>query len=241
MNIFFKPKKQTFAFGSLLKTDMHSHVLPGIDDGAPDLETSLYLVEGLMRNGYERLIATPHIMSDHYPNTPQSINQALKVLRKALQEKGITIPIEAAAEYMLDDNFENLLTAGELLTFGDKYLLVETFFQSLPPNFQSILFQLQLQNYRVVLAHPERYHYVSEDLQFLEELKEKGVHLQVNALSFTGYYGKREKMIAERMLDAELIDFIGSDMHHQRHLETLEKVNLSVNVIQKLERIESTF
>jgi tyrosine-protein phosphatase YwqE len=238
MNIFFKPKKRTLAFGTVFHTDMHSHILPGIDDGSPDLETSVFLVEGLIRNGYQRLIATPHIMSDHYPNSTHTIKEALNVLLDALQKKGISIPIVAAAEYMLDDNFQKLLTADDLLTFGDNFILVETFFQSLPPYFQDLLFQLQLKNYRVVLAHPERYHYIDEGLKFLEDLKDKGVYLQANALSFTGYYGRKEKMIAEKMLDADLIDFIGTDMHHQRHLKALERSTLPVKVIEKLEKIQ---
>lgn len=241
MNIFFKPKKKTLAFGSLVKTDMHSHILPGIDDGAPDLETSILLIEGLIRSGYERLIATPHIMSDHYPNTPASIKQALHTLREELKRKQITIPIDAAAEYTLDDNFGKLLNTGELLTFGNNFLLVETFFQSPPPNFQELLFQMQLKNYSVILAHPERYHYVDESLSFLKELKEKGVFLQINALSFTGYYGKREKRIAEKMLDANLIDFIGTDIHHARHLKALEGNLISEKIIRQLEDIQGEF
>lgn len=238
MNIFFKPKKQTFAFGSLFKTDMHSHILPGIDDGAPDIETSVLLVEGLIRSGYQRLIATPHIMSDHYPNTSTSIKQALYILREELKKKQIDIPIDAAAEYMLDDNFEKLLDAGDLLTIGTNLLLVETFFQSPPPNFQELLFKMQLKNYGIILAHPERYHFINEDMVFLEDLKTKGVYLQVNALSFTGYYGKKEKMIAEKMLDAGLIDFVGTDIHHQRHLKVLEENKISRKVIQNLENAQ---
>ncbi len=238
MNLFFTSRKKNIAFGSLLKTDMHSHILPGIDDGAADVESSLLLIDGLIRNGYERLIATPHIMSDHYANTPETILAALRKLQAAMDERGYTIPVEAAAEYMMDDHFEEIITNGDILTFRGNHVLVETFFQSLPPNFHELLFQLKIKNYRIVLAHPERYHYLHENLTFLEELKDQGVFLQCNALSFTGYYGKKEKMMAEKMLDASLIDFVGTDMHHQRHLKALEGSSISRKIIQKLESIQ---
>lgn len=238
MSLFFRSRRKNIAFGSIVKTDMHSHILPGIDDGAPDVESSLALIDGLIRSGYERLIATPHIMSDHYANTPETILAALKLLRAAMEERGYTIPVEAAAEYMMDDHFENIITNGDILTFRGNHVLVETFFQSLPPNFQELLFQLRINNYRIVLAHPERYHYIDESLDFLEELRDQGVLLQCNALSFTGYYGKREKMMAQKMLDAGLIDFIGTDLHHTRHLKMLEGNSISEKVIRKLEELE---
>ncbi len=239
MNLF--STKSNFPFGSFLQMDMHSHILPGIDDGAPDVESSLLLIDGLIRSGYQSLIATPHIMNDHYPNTRETIQNALDILRKALHDNGYTIPVDAAAEYMIDDNFQQLLEKEDLLTFGDNYLLIETFFQSLPTNFNELLFQMQIKNYRVVLAHPERYHYINKNLIFLEKLKEKGVSLQVNALSFTGYYGKREKDLAERMLDAGLIDFIGTDAHHPRHIKALEENLLSKPVIRKLAHFSNQF
>lgn len=239
MNLFFRSKKENVAFGSFLKTDLHAHILPGIDDGPSCIDGSLQLIDGLIKSGYERIIATPHIMNDHYPNTPHRIRKALYELQQALDEKGYTVSVDAAAEYMLDDHFKQLLEKGDMLTFGDGYLLVETFFHGTPPNFQELLFQIQLKNYRVVLAHPERYHYVDERMEFLKELKHKGVYLQVNALSFTGYYGKKEKRRAERMLDAGLIDFIGSDVHHAQHLKALEDNLISGNLIQKLKLIRN--
>src|SRR5690606_30003406 len=119
MSLFFKQKKKHVAFGSLLKTDMHSHILPGIDDGAPTLESSLLLIDGLIRSGYKRLIATPHIMSDHYPNTSRTIRDSLNVLQEALDENGYSIVVEAAAEYMMDEHFGQLLEEADLLTFGE--------------------------------------------------------------------------------------------------------------------------
>ena len=235
MFTIFSPKRYPFRFGTHLKVDMHSHVLPGIDDGSPDLETSLILLNGLIRNGYEKIIATPHIMSDHWPNTPETINTVLKSLQTALKEKNYPIQVEAAAEYMLDENFQALVEQGELLTMGDNHVLVETYFQDRPPNLNDVLFDLQVKGYRTILAHPERYHYF--DTAFIDEVKDKGVLLQVNALSFTGYYGKKEKQHAETLLHSGLIDFIGTDVHHSKHLKALEEATVTKKVRTKLEQI----
>lgn len=239
MNIFFKSNKRKFPFGTVFHTDMHSHFLPGIDDGAKSLEESLELIDGLIGLGYKRLIATPHVMSALYQNTTESIRQSLREFQGVLKERGYSIAVDAAAEYMLDENFEQVLETQELLTFGNQYLLVESYFQSLPVNFQELLFKMQLKGYKVVLAHPERYHFVKEDLVWLEEMKANGVHLQANALSLVGYYGKREKKIAERMLDGGLIDFVGSDVHHAKHLYALGESLVSDGVYKKLERLQN--
>lgn len=230
-------KKESFRIGEILQVDMHSHILPGIDDGAPDVETSLRLIDGLIAMGYKKLIATPHIMSDIHPNTPETIEAAKKLLQTELDKKGYTIPVSYAAEYMLDENFLSLLKAGNLLTFGNYIILVETMFLDLPPNLEDILFQLQTHGYQPLLAHPERYHYVDRNLTGLNPFRDRNCLLQCNALSFTGYYGKREQEIAFRLLDAGLIDFIGSDMHHDRHLEHLQHFTVSSKVARQLESL----
>lgn len=230
-------KKESFRLGEILEVDMHSHILPGIDDGAPDVETSMRLIDGLIAMGYKKLIATPHIMSDIHPNTPDTIEAAKQLLQAELNKRAYTIPISYAAEYMLDENFLPLVKAGNLLTFGNNIVLVETMFLELPPNLEDILFQMQTHGYQPLLAHPERYHYVDKDLTRLNPFRDRNCLLQCNALSFTGYYGKREQEITFRLLDAGLIDFIGSDMHHDRHLEHLKHFTVSSKVARQLERL----
>ncbi|TCK84866.1 tyrosine-protein phosphatase [Albibacterium bauzanense] len=230
-------KKESFRIGEILQVDMHSHILPGIDDGAADVETSLRLIDGLIAMGYKKLIATPHIISDIHPNTPETIEAAKQLLQTELDKKGYTIPVSYAAEYMLDENFLPLLKAGDLLTFGNKIILVETMFLDLPPNLEEILFQLQTHGYQPLLAHPERYHYVDRNLTRLSLFRDRNCMFQCNALSFTGYYGKREQEIAYRLLDAGLIDFIGSDIHHDRHLEHLQHFTVSSKIARQLESL----
>lgn len=230
-------KKESFRIGELLKVDMHSHILPGIDDGSPDIETSLRLIDGFIELAYNKLIATPHIMSDIHPNTPTTIEAAKKLLQEELDKRAYTIPIYYAAEYMLDENFLPLINNGKLLTFGSNIILVETMFLDPPPNLEDILFQLQTHSYQPLLAHPERYHYVDKNFIKLTPFLDRNCLLQCNALSFTGYYGKREQEIAFRLLDAGLIDFIGSDMHHDRHLDHLKKFTVSSKVAKQLESL----
>ncbi|HUH18955.1 tyrosine-protein phosphatase [Albibacterium sp.] len=230
-------KKESLRLGEILQVDMHSHILPGIDDGAPDVETSMRLIDGMIAMGYKKLIATPHIISDIHPNTPETINVSKQLLQAELDRNGYTIPISYAAEYMMDENFLPLIKTGNLLTLKNNILLVETMFLELPPNIEDILFQLQTHGYQPVLAHPERYHYVDRNLVKLNAFLDRKCFLQCNALSFTGYYGKREQDIAFRLLDAGLIDYIGSDVHHDRHLEHLKKFTVSSKVAKQLESL----
>jgi len=208
------PVPESFSF---LGTDMHSHVLPGIDDGAPDVETSLELVRGLVDLGYKRLIASPHVLGDFYPNTNDTIDAALAILRNAVTGAGLDVEIDAVAEYYLDDYFLANVLSGGLRTFGSKHALVEVSIAGWPRNFSDILFEVQAKGYVPVLAHPERYEYEADPKVF-EALREKGVLLQMNLLSATGYYGRGVQEMAVRMLDAGMYTFCGTDLHHARHL-----------------------
>lgn len=230
-------KKENFKIGEILQADMHSHILPGIDDGAQDVEASLVLIDGLIALGYKRLIATPHIISDIHPNTKETIEASYQVLKAELDKRNYSIPVSYAAEYMLDEEFLNLVEAGNLLTIHDNIVLIETMFMDTPPNLENILFQLQTHGYTPLLAHPERYHYVDKTLARLTPFQDRNCLLQSNALSFTGYYGKREQEIAFKLLDAGLINFIGSDMHHTRHLKNMQNFVVPAKVARQLEAV----
>lgn len=230
-------KKVDFKIGEVLQVDMHSHILPGIDDGAADVEASMLLIDGLIALGYKKLIATPHIISDIHPNTRETIEAAYQSLKAELDKRNYTIPIGYGAEYMLDENFLTLVEAGNLLTIHDNIVLIETMFMDSPPNLEHILFQLQTHGYTPLLAHPERYHYVDKSLSRLVPFQDRNCLLQSNALSFTGYYGKREQEVAFKLLDAGLIDFIGSDMHHSRHLRNMQNFVVPAKVARQLEGV----
>lgn len=204
---------------SVIKTDMHSHVLPGIDDGAKDLETSLTLIRGLKELGYTKLIATPHIMWDMYRNTPAIIHEKLDLVREAVQKEGIDIGIDAAAEYFLDENVEELLHKKEkLLTIDGNKVLVEFSLVFPPMNIKNILFELQMQGYHPVIAHPERYIYLQRNKAFYEELRNTGCLFQLNILALGGHYGKSVTELAHYLLKNNFYSLVGTDLHHSNHL-----------------------
>ncbi len=195
-----------------LGCDMHSHFIPGIDDGSPDMETTISLIKKSMEMGFKKIITTPHVMSDFYKNTPEIILSGLEAIRKELKNQSIDIEIDAAAEYYVDFDFTEELSEKKFLTFGDNNLLIETSFIAAPPNFEDIIFQLQLAKYKVVFAHPERYLFMS--IKDLQKLKFKSVDLQMNLLSLIGYYGKEVQLRAEKLIQLGLVDYVGTDCHN---------------------------
>lgn len=219
--------------------DIHNHILPGIDDGAADVADSIGLIEKLEGMGVKNFIATPHIMNDYYPNTPETIGKALQKLKTALVEKGKEdIQITAAAEYMMDHSFMELLEKDKLLPLTGKYILVEMSYFQAPINLNEILFQIQTQKYLPVLAHPERYAYFhSKSLEKYKEQKRRGCLFQVNILSLIGHYGKNIQEAAFALLDQNMIDFIGTDTHQLRHLEKLEAAKIPQKRMDQLKPV----
>jgi protein-tyrosine phosphatase len=228
-------KHSRFDF-SVLKTDMHSHILPGIDDGAPDIETSLLLIRGLKELGYERLIATPHIMWDMYQNTPEIIQQKLDLVRKAVTDEGIDIKIDAAAEYFLDEHVEQLLDMKEpLLKVNENNVLVE-FSMAFPAmNIKDILFEMQMQGYQPIIAHPERYIYLQRNKDFYTELRDIGCLFQLNILSLGGGYGKSVTELAHFLLKNNFYTLAGTDLHHIGHLENLGSSRVAASLEKEID------
>lgn len=201
---------------------MHSHILPGIDDGAPDIENSLILIRGLSKLGFRKLIATPHIMWDMYRNTPSIINEQLNIVKKAVAAEGIEIELRAAAEYFLDEHVEDQLRNKKpLLTISGNKVLTE-FSMAFPSlNIKDLLFEMQMQGYQPIIAHPERYVYLQRDKTFYDELRDTGCLFQLNLLSLTGYYGRTVNELAQYLLKQGYYDLVGTDLHHQGHLDRL--------------------
>ena len=225
--IFFG-KKKTAALPDLgwIYADMHSHLVPGIDDGAPDMATSLELIRGLSALGYRKIITTPHILWEIYPNTPEIINAGMTALKKAVEESQIGVELRAAAEYYMDDHFDQLLKEKlPLLTLKDNMVLVEFSMITAPFDLQDLLFALQIQNYQPVIAHPERYTYLSRKKEFFDDLKNSGCLFQLNLLALSGHYGASVQELAEYLVKKDYYDFIGTDLHHVRHLQSLQKIS----------------
>ncbi|WP_139925592.1 tyrosine-protein phosphatase [Hymenobacter sp. DG01] len=238
--LFGSAAKEPAAFATLagLGTDMHSHVLPGLDDGAETLEQSLELLRQLQELGYRKLVMTPHIMGDFYRNTPDGIRGALGALRTAAAQAGITgLELDCAAEYYLDEWLGRKLEQKEpLLTFGGerRYVLFETSYINEPFNFAETVFNMQAAGYQPVLAHPERYTYLYGRFEELIRIRENGVLLQVNLNSLVGYYSAGAKRVAEKLIDAGMVDMVGSDAHNGKHLESIRSKVLRSDYLPRL-------
>lgn len=211
---------------SELAVDMHSHLIPGIDDGSQSLEDTLGLLAKFQNLGYKKVITTPHVMSDSYKNTPEIINKGLSKVLDAINNTDITIKIEAAAEYYYDEGFLKLIKDKNVLTFGDNYILFEFAFLNEPSNAESLFFELLSAGYKPILAHFERYVYWHGSIEKAEEFRAKGINIQLNLNSLLGHYGPEVKKQGELLIDNGLIDFVGSDCHRIQHLQKMEQAAL---------------
>ena len=227
-----KSSKPLITNFSILGTDMHSHLIPEVDDGSKSMEMSLTMMKGLIDLGYNKIITTPHIRPDYFPNTRESIMAGFDKLQKAVAAEKLEIELECAAEYFVDYEFREVIDKENLLTFSGNHLLIEVSTFSPPPNLYDSIFQLRIKGYRPIIAHPERYIYWQ--LEEFRKLRDFGCMLQVNTMSLTGHYGKPVKELAQKLIKADLVDLLGTDMHHPGHLEVLHKATKDGSVMNMI-------
>ncbi|MFP2994611.1 CpsB/CapC family capsule biosynthesis tyrosine phosphatase [Spongiivirga sp. MCCC 1A20706] len=243
--IFFK--KKTTKLSDLIPkgyVDMHSHLLPGIDDGSKTIYQTTKLVKMLNEIGVEHFITTPHIMDDVWPNTTDKINNKLIETANLLKTFKINFSsFSAAAEYMIDDLFLKRLNSKDLLTLGDDYLLVEMSTFNPPINILEIIFEVKVAGYKPILAHPERYGYYYNKYGAFKELKKAGCFFQLNLLSLTDYYGSQVQDIAYKLLSDNLVDFTGTDAHNERHITKLSDFipNKEIDQLEKCLKANDVF
>ncbi|MBY0424920.1 MAG: capsular biosynthesis protein [Cytophagales bacterium] len=201
---------------------MHSHFLPGLDDGVASFEEAVETIRFFAAAGYKKVITSPHIMSDYYRNSPETILPKLEELRNHLAVAGLDIIVDSAAEYYLDEGFiEKLKNGQKLMTFGANYLLFETSYINKPNQLNSVIFDMLSAGYKPVMVHPERYQYVERFEEF-QEMKGRGLLFQININSLTGHYSGNSKKFAELLIDNQMVNFLGSDCHGPRHLQLME-------------------
>ncbi len=234
ISLFRKPVSLDF-----IGTDLHSHLLAGIDDGVSSWDESLDIIQQLIHMGYKRLITTPHIMPEFYPNTPAVIREKLDELQKRLKENGLNFPIEAAAEYYADDTllYQSEHTPEQLMVINNRYLLFELPVLNPPIFLKQLVFNLKASGITPVLAHPERYVFIQQDIKTLDEYHSWGMLLQLNLLSLAGYYGPGAKKTAQYMVDEKKVDIAGSDIHNAFQTRELNKLRKS-SYLQKLKEID---
>lgn len=218
-----------------IQVDIHNHVLPGIDDGAQDLEQSAFLLRGLADLGFQEIISTPHTAAGIYLNSPASIFQAYEAVQSAdMQEK--TLLKGYASEYMLDDYFDRLIPSGLLCLPNpahEKFVLVEFPYMDLPYHWHDSIFALRKAGYRPILAHPERYAYLKPSVM-LDRMRSTGLMFQLNLLSLGGYYGKSVQQVAQCYLREGLYDFAGTDAHHANHIAGLQRMAQNPEISEQI-------
>lgn len=217
---FFKKKQEPVQL--CFNTDIHCHIVPGIDDGSPDVNTSIELIERMQSWGITRIIATPHVTQASFENTPETMSQALNLLIEELRTRGNNIDISHSAEYRIDELFLKHLGENIIVPMPNNYILVENSFIQEPWNLDQLLFDLKVKGYKPILAHPERYMYYYAKRERYNTIHNTGTKLQINLLSLAGHYGKDEKRIAMELIEKGLVDFIGTDLHNHRHADAIE-------------------
>jgi tyrosine-protein phosphatase YwqE len=216
---FFRRKKDVKLF---FHTDVHNHLLPGVDHGAQSVDDSIKLIERLMAIGINKFVFTPHVTARTFENTPETIKMGFDVLNQAVNERGLDIDMQYSAEYRMDEYWLRQREEDKLIKMPNDYLLLENSYQQEMMMMDDIMFDLRIQGYKPMLAHPERYSYYSMRHDRYRSLHNAGVKFQVNLLSLAGFYGSGPKAAAEWLIDNKFCDFLGSDMHNEKHAEVLE-------------------
>ena len=198
--------------------DIHSHILPDIDDGSKSIEDSLLMVNELTKIGFKKIIGTPHIYPGLYNNTKSKIESSYKLLFDKISDKN---SIGYASEYMIDELTLKSIHKKNLLTVKDNLILIEMSYISEPNFLNEFIFELQNFGYEPILAHPERYRFWHNKFSKFSELKKRGVKFQMNLLSVTDYYGVDIRKFSDKLLNAGYIDFLGSDVHNIRHIKAI--------------------
>ncbi len=216
-------------------TDIHNHILPGIDDGAKTVEESLDLIKGMGEIGISNFICTPHIMENYYPNNPTSISNSLSLLRNELKKYSMDrVRIDAAAEHMIDSGFEKLIESDKMMPLAQRYILIEMSYLQPSLNFDEALIKIKEKGFFPILAHPERYIFLHQNHKKYATFKEQGILFQLNMLSLSDFYGKEVKKITLRLLEEGLIDFIASDVHNQTQIKAIKNIRLNNKTLERI-------
>ena len=235
MNLLYKwlSKKSVPDFDfSKIGADMHSHLIPGIDDGSPDMETTITMLKKFEELGYKKIITTPHIKTGIYDNTTEIILSGYQEVKYEIERRGIQIELEVAAEYFYDFSFMERIEKNDILSFSNKHVLLEYSFNQVPMGENEMYFALQMKEYKPIIAHFERYPYYHGSIKKAEELRNKGVKIQVNLLSLFGHYGPQVQKQAALLIGENQVDLLGTDCHRIEHLELLE-ANIQNSLLNK--------
>lgn len=214
-NIFRKKSKQDAKL--FYTTDVHSHILPGVDHGSQSVDESLEMLRAQLDMGITRVMCTSHVTAETFENTPETLTAAFNVLKKAIEEEGLPIEIYVSAEYRIDEYWNSEYEAGHVLPMPGNHVLLENSFVQELIGIDNMMFDLQVKGYRPILAHPERYRYYHDRRDRYKTLHNASVKFQVNILSLAGYFGGGARDRAVWLIQNNLCDMLGSDMHNMEH------------------------
>lgn len=221
MFFFNRTRRSGYTDFSSIEVDMHSHLVPGVDDGAKDLADSITIISGLKELGFSHLITTPHTLQDIHPNTIDTLQKGHSLLDNHLPDG---MKVNLSSEYYLDEQFQDQMNGNGLMPMPGNRILVEFSQISRPQNLEEAIFEIGIKGFQIILAHPERYLFFHRNFNYFNRLKDMGVELQLNAMSLTNHYGENIRKIAEKLVEKDMIDFIGTDIHHLKHIEVLKSV-----------------
>lgn len=221
--LFNSFKKKDLSLPDFYTTDLHSHLIPNIDDGSKSMEQSIEMIKELKDIGFKKLITTPHTMSHRFPNSKNDILRGFEKLQDEVIKQKIDIQLEVASEYYYDEHFIELIKKKDLLTFGDNYVLFELSYTTPVVGLEQSIYEMLKAGYNPILAHPERYTYFASNLDKYHIIKDAGLSFQLNVNSLDGFYGKTAQKAATFLVENGLINFVGSDTHRPKYIEALRK------------------
>lgn len=235
--MFLFSKKPAEAARLCFDTDIHCHLVPGVDDGASTPQESVELIKEMKKWGIKRIIASPHVTQNTFENSIDTIEPAMAELKHELSAQAVEIDIDHSAEYRIDELFMRRLEEPGLMMLPDDYILIENSFMQEPWNLSQLVFDLQVRGLRPILAHPERYSYYYNKKERYDELHQAGLAFQINLLSLAGAYGKAEQKVAQYLISKGYVDFIGSDIHNMRHIDAINAYLLTKQAHKDMEAL----
>lgn len=217
---FFRKKKEDVKL--FYHTDVHCHILPGVDHGAKNIQNGIELLKADMDMGIDRVILTSHVTSETFENTPETLQTAFDTFKEAVKEAGLDIEMHLSAEYRMDDYWQKEYAAGHIVPMPGNYILLENSFVQELIGSDQMMFDLMCKGYKPILAHPERYPYWAHNRERYEKMHNTNLKFQINILSFTGYFGSSARDTANWLVKNGMVDMLGSDMHNLEHAEIIK-------------------
>jgi tyrosine-protein phosphatase YwqE len=220
--IFGRNKQQKENVKLFYKTDMHCHIMPGVDHGSQSVEESIEMLKAEMAMGISRVILTSHTTAETFENTPETLAEGYEILKQAVEEEGLNIELHYSSEYRIDEYWDQLYSEGRIVPMPGKFLMLENSFVQELISIDELMFDLSSKGYKPILAHPERYSYYHQRRTRYQKLHSMGVKFQVNLLSLAGYFGGGARENAYWLLEHNLVDMLGSDMHSVEHAQIIQ-------------------